>query len=107
MTSVVGDRNPGNQDSRLGTEVRTMQSARTLPTYPQALLEPMVKGAFDPRRAVVVELAAMQVSQTAHIDRTSSFGRYSAVLQREAAMGLVVVGHWGTVCCTLSAMPRR
>ena len=65
----------------------------------------MAKRLFDPTQAV--ELAAMQVSQTAHIDRMSSFGRCSAVLQREAAMGLVVVVEdWDMVCCTLSATLR-
>ena len=57
--SVVGDHNPQNQDSHLGSEVFAKQSARDLPTYPQELSEPMGKRAFDHTQAVA-ELAARQ-----------------------------------------------
>jgi len=57
--SVVGDHNPQNQDSHLGSEVCVKQSARDLPTYPQELSEPMGKWAFDHTQAVA-ELAVRQ-----------------------------------------------
>lgn len=91
MVSVVGDRNPRNQDSHLGSEVRLKQAPRDLPTYPQELSEPMAKRAFDPTQAVA-ELAARKGPQKVHIDRTSNSGRCSAVLQKKASMGLVAVG---------------
>jgi hypothetical protein len=57
----------------------------------QGLSEPTPKRAFHLTQAGA-ELEARQVSQMAHIDRTSSSESYLAVLpMSEATMGLVIV----------------